>query len=102
SPLTLDDFAGQLPCPECGGARLRPEARSVRFAGKALHELTALTVDAALAWFTSAACGVASPTATPQAAKISAGAAIQSVLVREIAQRLHFLQEVGLGYLTLD
>ncbi len=107
SPLTLDDFAGQLPCPECGGARLRPEARSVRFAGRALHEVTALTVDAALAWFSSAACGLAGSAslalpAKPQAADQTAQSAIKTVLFREITHRLHFLQEVGLGYLTLD
>src|SRR5262249_32296972 len=44
-------YAGYLPCPECGGARLNREARSVRFAGKALHEVTALTVDEATAFF---------------------------------------------------
>ena len=40
----LEAFRGEVVCKECGGARLRPEARAVRIAGKAIHEVTALTV----------------------------------------------------------
>ena len=43
----LEAFRGELVCQECGGARLRPEARSVRIAGRAIHEVTAMTVAAA-------------------------------------------------------
>ena len=38
-------LAGYLTCPDCGGARLRPEVRAVRFEGKGIHEVTAMTVD---------------------------------------------------------
>jgi excinuclease ABC subunit A len=79
-------------CPECGGARLNKEARSVQFAGKGLHEITALTVDEALAWFNALPASKAN---RPQQK-------IQSLLVREILLRLEFLAKVGLGYLTLD
>jgi len=75
--------------PECGGARLNREARSVLFAGKGIHEVTALSVDDAAAWF------VALPPVQPPDK-------VRDLLVREIAQRLRFLQQVGLGYLTLD
>jgi excinuclease ABC subunit A len=47
----LEAFRGEVVCPECGGTRLRPEARSVRVAGKAIHEVTALTVTAARQFF---------------------------------------------------
>ncbi len=43
----LEAFRGQVVCEECGGTRLRPEARSVRVVGKAIYEVTALTVSAA-------------------------------------------------------
>ena len=47
----LEAFRGEVACPECGGARLRPEARAVRLAGKAIHEVTALTVARGAAFF---------------------------------------------------
>jgi excinuclease ABC subunit A len=94
----LEAFAGYLPCPECGGARLNREACSVRFAGMALHEVTALTVDEATAFFTALA-------EAPPAEGNGAAAAtrhVAKVIVGEVLHRLRFLREVGLGYLTLD
>jgi excinuclease ABC subunit A len=88
-------YAGNLPCPECGGARLNREARSVRFAGRSLPEATALTVDQAAAFFTAAGSDVSTP-ADPAQERV------RSLVVTETLHRLHFLQEVGLGYLTLD
>src|SRR5207253_4687006 len=46
-----DDGTDSIPCPECGGARLNAAARAVTFAGKGLHEVTALAVDEACAFF---------------------------------------------------
>ena len=79
---------GEEVCPECIGARLRPEARGVRLAGQAIHEITALPVTAARRF-------VANLTFPPTQA------AIAQPIVREIASRLAFIEEVGLGYLTL-
>jgi excinuclease ABC subunit A len=79
---------GFVTCPECGGARLRRESRAVQFAGKGVHEVCALTVDEGIAWFAGLLAG-------PHAK-------IRDVLLREILHRLRFLEEVGLGYLTLD
>ena len=76
-------------CPECKGARLRPEARAVRLAGKAIHEATAANITAAQAFFQSLEFP---PDRRPIAAPIMA----------EILSRLEFLAKVGLGYLTLD
>jgi excinuclease ABC subunit A len=89
-----------VPCPECGGARLNREARSVRFEGKTLPEAIALTVTEARAFFSAADDGSA----------VRAGAdgpdqparPIRKLIVDEISHRLRFLEEVGLGYLTLD
>jgi excinuclease ABC subunit A len=85
-------LTGFVPCPECGGARLNREARAVRFADKGLHEVTALSVEAAAAFFAQLV------DADSQAPAHKACA----MLLTEIAQRLQFLQQVGLGYLTLD
>lgn len=82
-------FRGQMPCPDCGGARLRPEARSVRIAGKAVHEITRLTVSQARAFFSDLAFAEdEQPIAEP--------------LTTEIVSRLSFMERLGLDYLTLD
>jgi excinuclease ABC subunit A len=75
-------------CPDCDGARLRPEALHVRVAGLHVGQAAAMTIADARAWF-------AALDAT------DAGAARASIL-REIQSRLSFLDDVGLGYLSLD
>ncbi|MEI8371806.1 MAG: excinuclease ABC subunit UvrA [Planctomycetota bacterium] len=79
----------QVACPECHGARLRPEARAVRLAGKAIHEATAANVTAAYAFFQ----GLTFPADRRP---------IAEPITSEILSRLDFLGKVGLGYLTLD
>ncbi|WP_093288394.1 excinuclease ABC subunit UvrA [Verrucomicrobium sp. GAS474] len=90
------------PCPACDGGRLNPLARAVRLPlGKlavdgakvdpTLPDLGRLTVGAAAAWF-----------AVLRTKLKGRAAAIGRDIVPEIAQRLLFLEEVGLGYLTLD
>ncbi len=49
----LETFRDEIPCLECGGARLRGEARSVRFGGKAIHEVAAMSVSAAREFFSA-------------------------------------------------
>ena len=85
----LAAFRGQVACPECQGSRLRPEARAVRLAGKAIHEATAANVAAARAFFQ----GLEFPQDRH---------AIAQPIISEILSRLDFLGKVGLGYLTLD
>jgi excinuclease ABC subunit A len=75
-------------CPDCQGTRLRPEALHVRVAGRHVGEAAAMTIAEARAWFAALD--------TPDA-----GAARASIL-REIQSRLSFLDDVGLGYLSLD
>src|SRR5262249_17627733 len=88
-------LAGYLPCPDCQGARLNREALWVRFGGKALHEVTALTVDEATAFFEKVV-------AEPGEESGPAESRIRTLVGNEVLHRLRFLQEVGLGYLTLD
>ena len=85
----LESFRGPVSCPECGGARLRAEARAVRVDQKAIHEVTALTIKQAREFFSSLSFAEdQEPIADP--------------LISEVASRLEFLDRVGLEYLTLD
>ncbi len=85
----LDALRGDVICSACGGARLREEARAVRLNGHAIHELTALAVDDAVEVFAGLS--------VPERLESVAGP-----LLEEIRGRLSFMQQVGLGYLTLD
>ena len=85
----LDARGDDTPCPDCAGERLNPVARAVRFRGLSIGALTARPV-AAVAGFLD------------ELALAGREADIAGGLVAEIGSRLGFLQEVGLGYLTLD
>ena len=91
--LRLEAFRGEVVCKECGGTRLRPEARSVRVADRAIHEVTALTVAKAREFFQ----GLGDAAFFPENQQ-----PIAQPILSEIGARLEFLDRVGLGYLTLD
>ncbi|MEM1303483.1 MAG: excinuclease ABC subunit UvrA [Planctomycetota bacterium] len=77
------------PCAECGGSRLRPEARAVTLGGVAIHELSAMSLRDACRHVES----------------LELDADLQPVggpLVREIVNRLGFLEQAGAEYLSLD
>ena len=82
-------YRGYLTCPECGGARLRREARDVQVGGRTIDAVSALTVRDADGFFARL-----EPTEKE--------AAIADKVLREIRKRLGFLRDVGLDYLTLD
>ncbi|MDD5555910.1 MAG: excinuclease ABC subunit UvrA [bacterium] len=83
------EFMVEIPCPECGGRRLRPEALAVTVGGESISAVAAMTVDRALAFFGGLELA-------------GRDEAVGRELVREIAERLSFLRRVGLDYLTLD
>ena len=85
----LSRYRGYSSCPECRGSRLRLEARQVKIDGKNICEVCSLTVEDAAKFF----AGV----------ELSAEEAeIAERLLQEIRERLRFLNDVGLEYLTLD
>jgi excinuclease ABC subunit A len=85
----LSRYRGYLTCHECGGTRLRREARDVRVGGETIDVVSALTVKQAAAFFEGLALG-------------EQDAAVADKILREIRRRLGFLTDVGLDYLTLD
>ena len=87
----LSRYSGRTTCHACGGSRLRKEALYVRVGGKTIHELMTMTVEELLAWFEQIRLSL------PANDGIIAGKAIE-----EIQYRLQCIQDVGLGYLTLD
>jgi excinuclease ABC subunit A len=85
----VESFMTQRACPACAATRLRPESRAVRVGGRTIVEMTSLAVS--------------------EAARVLDGLSlsdrdrlIASQLLKEIRERLEFLADVGLGYLTLD
>ena len=85
----LAKYRGYQTCPECGGARLRREARDVRVGGRTIDEVSSLTVEQVRTFLDGLSL-------TRQERDVS------DKIVREIARRLTFLADVGLEYLTLD
>jgi excinuclease ABC subunit A len=86
----LSRYQAERPCDTCHGARLKPEALAVKIATKNLAEVAEMSISAARDWF----AGV-DKTLTPQRLEIAAR------ILREINERLQFLVDVGLNYLTL-
>ena len=85
----LSRYRGYLTCPDCGGARLRREARAVRVADRTIDQVSALTVRQAQAFFAGLELS-------------EKETAIAEKVLKEIHKRLSFLSDVGLDYLTLD
>jgi excinuclease ABC subunit A len=85
----LSRYRGYLTCPECGGTRLRREARDVRVGDLTVDRVSALTVREAERFFDSLRLS-------------EKDAAIVDKVLTEIRRRLGFLRDVGLEYLTLD
>ena len=77
------------PCPACGGRRLKPESLAVRLEGRSIAEWAAMSVEAARAALGALRFAGAQRT-------------ISGPILKELSGRLGFLEDVGLGYLTLD
>ena len=85
----LSRYRSYQSCPDCGGARLRREARDVQVGGRTIDQVSSLTVRHAQEFFR-------------QLALTEKEAAVAGKVLREIERRLGFLSDVGLEYLTLD
>src|SRR5687768_7011980 len=84
----IEEYMTMRPCPECKGARLRPESRAVQVAGLAIHEFTAMSARRSLEWVSALELS-------------DQDRAIARLILREIEERLRFLDNVGVGYLGM-
>jgi excinuclease ABC subunit A len=85
----IEEYMSMRPCPECEGARLRPESRAVKVGGMPIHEFTRLSAKRAIEWV--------------DALDLSKqDRAIAKLILREIDERLRFLDNVGVGYLSME
>jgi excinuclease ABC subunit A len=92
----IERYMSSRPCPVCNGKRLRPEALAVTVADKSIDQVTAMSVADAAAW----ACTLRGQEGeSPLSARDQA---IGRQVLKEIHDRLNFMVNVGLDYLTLD
>ena len=85
----IESYMAEQPCPDCGGARLRPESLAVKVGGISIAEYSALSARAAAKWI-------------DELEMTDTERAIARLIVREISERLAFLDNVGIGYLSLS
>jgi excinuclease ABC subunit A len=85
----IEEYMTLRPCPDCKGARLRPESRAVLIDGTAIHEFCHLSARRALEWIREREFS-------------EHDRRIARLVIREIEERLQFLENVGIGYLSMD
>src|ERR1700726_2498079 len=85
----IEEYMSLRPCPVCGGARLRAESRAVLVGGARIEDFCALSARRALEWL--------------EAVELSeTDRHVARLILREISERLQFLENVGIGYLSMD
>ncbi len=87
--LALEEMVSPITCPDCHGRRLQPESLAVKLGGRGIADYTAMPIEDAVAAFDKVKLN-------------DREAQIAGLVLREIRNRLRFLETVGLGYITLD
>jgi excinuclease ABC subunit A len=85
----IEEFMSLRACPVCGGARLRAESRAVLVAGTRIEDFCALSARRALEWLEEIELS-------------ETDRHVARLILREISERLQFLENVGIGYLSMD
>ena len=85
----IEEYMTLRPCPECKGARLRPESLAVKVGGLGIHEYTRMSARRAIEWLEELDLS-------------ETERQIARLILREIEERLRFLDNVGVGYLSLE
>jgi excinuclease ABC subunit A len=89
----LEEYMVEVPCSTCGGKRLKPESLAVLVAGRSIGDVADLPIDRALGFFESL------PLRAPGRAGLDPE--IAGPILKEVSDRLRFLSDVGLEYLTM-
>ena len=95
----IERYMAARPCPTCGGARLKPESLAVLVGGKSIIDVTRMAIRTSQGWFTDLA---KDPAEHADAFFTEREFLIARQIMKEIRERLGFLVDVGLDYLTLD
>ncbi|MEA2315801.1 MAG: excinuclease subunit [Solirubrobacteraceae bacterium] len=85
----IEEYMSLRPCPKCGGARLRAESRAVLVGGTRIEDFCALSAHRALEWL-------------EQVELSDTDRHVARLIMREISERLRFLENVGIGYLSMN
>ena len=85
----IAQYVRNRPCKDCGGSRLRPEARAVKFQGKSIVELGSMTVQVLKEWLLGLSLE-------------GGDTLVGQPILKNVISRLKYLEDVGLNYLTLD
>lgn len=85
----IEEYMSVRPCPECHGARLRPESLAVKVGGIGIHEFTRKSAHEAISWLEELELS-------------DSERQIATRILKEIVERLRFLDAVGVGYLNLE
>jgi excinuclease ABC subunit A len=85
----IEEYMSLRACPVCGGARLRPESRAVLVAGTRIEDFCSLSARRALEWLAEIELS-------------ETDRHVARLILREISERLRFLENVGIGYLSMD
>ena len=85
----IEEYMSVRPCPECHGSRLRPESLAVKLGGLGIDQLTSMSARRTIEWF-------------DELELTDTERAIARLILREIDERLRFLDNVGVGYLSLE
>ncbi len=93
----IEKYMTERPCPICEGGRLRPEMVAVTVAGQSIVQASRLTTQEALAWLAELTGSDDAPSRLSERDLV-----IGAEILKEIRQRLGFLVDVGLDYLTLE
>jgi excinuclease ABC subunit A len=85
----MEEYMSLRPCPVCGGARLRAESRAVLVGGTRIEEFCALSARRAIEWLAEVELS-------------ETDRHVARLILRELSERLQFLENVGIGYLSMD